>query len=923
MNAPLELRLLEDSPAVAVALFVPGDTESLLRVIRRKSVGSRWLVMHAVRDGFVVELPTPSEERIPGTVPLRLLAGRLYVPCGTDLSPALLPDEAAALTRHRGLLFLPGGECFELSAQALTPADVLRLPLSPTLHPAQPLPSRPTRPSELREVRFLSDGAPTAVVEPGGAGISVETPRPPGTGPMTELASGATARLGRWLIQLGNKVGWKGLAELGAALIAKAVEVAPRVSEMVIGKQAAALQELLRRFREGDTEEALKRALPLNNKGGGRGGQVADNADLPHNSLLFDLRHLLGQGRASPLLWQHNDDAYHELQSEYRKAAEKAVACGDHHRAAFIFGRLLGEWQTAADVLMRGGMHREAATIYLEVTHDLLAAARAFEACGEYEKALELYQNRSAHVPAGDLLKRMGEMERALAQYRLASDHEAAMGHHVQAAEMMLRLANRSDLAEEYLIAGWAQRPRHSAGGCLLRLAELRAIPPHGKPDALIALIDEADAYFAAVEDVPLARGFYNELARLTTQSSGTPVQPWMDTVRDRALLGLTQQLRQLGGQGATRPQMVANLFNMALWPAALLRDAEIALGRLGGGGAAGRGTRMRVHRGVVTAACGARGQGDVFVGYEDGKVVHYAPQTRTGTILSQEERKGPVLGLSTSAEGRLLVQLMPGMDTEATAFMNLRYPETWGVIGSRSLGKGDARLSPVAKTRGETGGDGRPLLGVRNDRTLSYLGGYDLIREHSISVGPNLLAALILDSRSMVRAQASTVLVYPDSLRWPLLPAASETGRGESELLPASLLSQPLPLPWHLDDPAIPGLPSFDWLISPSGQLEIAGVLGTGELGWTSARVLSLGTVTRWFRKTGHWRAVALVGPGVLAGVQDDAVIVLAAGEYSPIVRGEIKVSLPGACACFHLPQSRELLVVCEDGDCVRVPLP
>ena len=73
------------------------------------------------------------------------------------------------------------------------------------------------------------------------------------------------------MVRLGQMLGIQGLSGLGVGWIGKALSLAPRLSEDLLGRQAAALRDLLREFREGDLERALRRALPLGEPGGTRG----------------------------------------------------------------------------------------------------------------------------------------------------------------------------------------------------------------------------------------------------------------------------------------------------------------------------------------------------------------------------------------------------------------------------------------------------------------------------------------------------------------------------------------------------------------------------------------------------------------------------------------------------------------------------
>src|SRR5262249_6703652 len=152
----------------------------------------------------------------------------------------------------------------------------------------------------------------------------------------------------------------------------------------------------------------------------------------------------------------------------------------------------------AAAALERGGLHHDAAILYLQMLGDAAAAARAFEAAGEIDRALDLYVLGNDFVMAGDLLTRAGEPERALEHYRRAAAAASARGDFLPAGEVLLQRAKRPDLAEVYFRAGWDMRSGSAVSqGCLLHLLDLYARLSH--PADLLeltSLIDQADNFF-------------------------------------------------------------------------------------------------------------------------------------------------------------------------------------------------------------------------------------------------------------------------------------------------------------------------------------------------------------------------------------------------------------------------------------------
>src|SRR5690242_16747752 len=64
--------------------------------------------VYYVQGGVLIKLTDTGSAGLPFAVRLRSLSPDLFLPVDAELSPALLPDEARALVRQRGLLFLPG-----------------------------------------------------------------------------------------------------------------------------------------------------------------------------------------------------------------------------------------------------------------------------------------------------------------------------------------------------------------------------------------------------------------------------------------------------------------------------------------------------------------------------------------------------------------------------------------------------------------------------------------------------------------------------------------------------------------------------------------------------------------------------------------------------------------------------------------------
>ena len=504
-------------PLPAVALLVPSrDPADLLAICARLGLDPSGRVF-AVAPGFLLRLERPLFELFPGTIRLRELTSALYLPVDAELTPGLLDDEAAGLVRDRGLVFLPGGRTLWFDRRAAVALGALLVAKQRARRGWSSLPEPRRLTERLDQIALeLPEPPPEALYQAlkeemrqGNRGRRErhgEEAR--GDGADQAACTGKTDTDGTGGSQAGKaQHAQAGGASPGAApgeaadagAAARSLESTfgemLQTFQLFLGKSGAALsmlkekiqwewvdhsallKKLVREFREGDEERALRRAVPF-----ARPDEpwVPVRAQwLPWSRAVYNLAELLrrpGRGEAVPVRFAR-DDVSRELAQEYRKAALRALVQGDFRRAAYIYGILLGDDRMAANALQRGGLHHDAAILYLKKLNDRAAAAAAFEAAGQVDRALGLYRQLVQHETAGDLLRRLGDEEAAIAEYlRAAEQHAASVPpNHLDAGLLIQQKARRPDLALDYFQKGWERRPAADAGLCALALAGIHA----------------------------------------------------------------------------------------------------------------------------------------------------------------------------------------------------------------------------------------------------------------------------------------------------------------------------------------------------------------------------------------------------------------------------------------------------------------
>lgn len=691
MKLEYRLRRKPADRAVSALYFEHVPVLSLLQTCAKLGLDPAYRTFR-VADGLLVKLDSHSPTLIASdAIRLWAVAPNLLVPIDAELVPSLLEDEAAGLTRDRGLVFLPNREPLAFDPNNAVETNQLLAGRRRRVRPWMALPGPRRLATRIEEILVTLPGnaldpnvdertIDDAVFDPEKTDVGSEPRRPEASGPVANLTGSSLLGAGRWVLKLGQAFGFKGLAALGANMIRHAMEIAPRLGESVLGAQEAALRALLKEFREGNAERAMRHALPLNDPAHLRGAEIDRGASLPTHNLKYTLDDMLsGNDRGPGRVWIGGQSLINELAREYRQAAEQALRQGDHRRAAFIYGKLLHDYRMAAHTLLRGGLYRDAAAVFLARLGDTRSAALALESAGDVDGALKLYRSNADHVAAGDLLRKIGEEEAALGEFQIAAERLASSNAGPLAAgDLLISKTGRTDLAQRFFQAGWNERPARNAILCAHRLAQIFA--DQGRVRDLFDFLAEADAFFLAPGQDQAAGLFYNELVCLADVPRMAEAR---EDLRDHALMSLATKVRQNERADVRPGNVLAALFGQpGVWSPALLTDAEFALT------AALRAVEkpcdpvplstpselVRVGSSAVTATCSALISGEILLGYENGDVYCYRPATSEIALVGTGNL--PVISLAVDSKGRYVVVLRAEIEAKEDPVSDAHPPD-------------------------------------------------------------------------------------------------------------------------------------------------------------------------------------------------------------------------------------------------------
>lgn len=907
MNAPFTLTRTETLAATS-ALWLPlATTRELVECLIALS-HEPWPRVFALARGFLIVLDAPDARAFaPGAIRLRALADHLFAPLDAALGVALLDDERRALTQRAGLLLLPG-EALEFDHASPVPLRAL-MALHLTRQDWRPLPQLPPRAERIESITLNFPDLPDDMLNAGGAGIGEQPPRPDDASFGDKLKGQANVAAGKALAGLGKLFGLGGLTRKGADMIGKGLNSAPRLAEKFFGSQEAALRDLLRKFQNGQIDDALRRAIPFNQQGS-RGGVNTDSGNLPFNNIFYSLGNILGGSDRGPAgVWFAQEDVTAALMKEYRKAASEAAKKGDHRRAAFIYGKLLGDYREAANALMAGGLYHDAAQLYLLKLNDPLAAARAFESAGEIDKAVTLYRERHEHALAGELLMRAGEEDAAVGEFKQAAEYMVARGDFHAAGRLMLDKARRRELAREFFERGWRERAGANAPVCGQALLELYA--EESDPARLVAHVEEAARFYGPDGHQAHAGRFFNRLAELSERKNLKSVR---EDLRDKALVMLAAKLRQRAGYMSGNA--VAETFGAGLWAPALVNDARFAVRREGERlrelpAKAPQASAIRMGHGRVTALCFAQHSDEVFAGFENGEVVTLRPTDGAVLTLARVER--PVIGLAATQDGDAVLVLSIGEEE------GLQEMFTLARLGSRF-----GHATPAKRLTEE-----RILCVTRSGSEY-----WSVLAESDGSLSLRKGLAQSFDSLPALGTRdenVSAVIIEPTFRRLDATLAIITLNYGDDSVHYYPSITREehdsAVLGWHPAWPFAAPLHSvpISHLRTRHDELELCGTNARGYVFWSrltlsESRIESV--ETKLCGSKGEYRCAALTRSGHVAAIAELRVDLFTRQGNEMALKQSIKADLRGALAAHYAKITEELLIVCEDGRLMRVPL-
>lgn len=254
--------------------------------------------------------------------------------------------------------------------------------------------------------------------------------------------------------------------------------VASRVGKLIGYQQGAYLRRMMEMFEQGNLDEALRNALPLD----GLGQSLGQAFSAPNRRSSLQVSGRIGAVSSINL----GDDLQQHLRRLYRTSFEKLDRQGRIDEALFVLAELLNARQEAIDYLVKHGRHAQAAELALGWDLPAGMIIRLLMLAGDTNRAVLVARRDSAFSEA---IQQLQPSHSALADSLRLEWGRALVdaGDWLRAVDVVWPLPHAREQAGQWLLA--AER----AGACL----SARALVQRA-----VLLPDTVERYEAQIEEL-------------------------------------------------------------------------------------------------------------------------------------------------------------------------------------------------------------------------------------------------------------------------------------------------------------------------------------------------------------------------------------------------------------------------------------
>ncbi len=269
--------------------------------------------------------------------------------------------------------------------------------------------------------------------------------------------------------------------------------IASRMSKLIGWRQGSYLRKMLQMFEDGDLQEALRHALPIDATGPMRGQAFSS----PGRRSDLQLSNASDGGTHFGL----PDELREHLRKLYRQSFERLDRAGKIDEALFVLAELLNAKQEALDYLERHQRHMQAAELALAWDMPSATIVRLLLLAGDWQRAVQVAR-RDADFAAAVAALETTKPELAVKLRLVWGEALAERGQWLTAMETVWPIPQARNLAMHWLQAAEAAGEVLSARA-LVRRAERLPDTLERYSERLLALSEpdaQADARYAMAE---------------------------------------------------------------------------------------------------------------------------------------------------------------------------------------------------------------------------------------------------------------------------------------------------------------------------------------------------------------------------------------------------------------------------------------
>ena len=230
--------------------------------------------------------------------------------------------------------------------------------------------------------------------------------------------------------------------------------------EQLYNRNQNEMDKLMKLLKD-NPEEALKYAIPLDEAGSSRGGEISSINLSMRNYDFSSFKSLVSRSSGTSGSYTMDNNSYYTLRNQYFETARKLIEKKEYMKASFVYIKLLKDYHSAVSMFEDAKMYQEAASICLELLEDKKRAAVCYEKGNMTTHAIDLYKELKEYEKVGDLYSSINQQKNADKFYEIVAGEYTQTNQFLKASLIYRKKMHQPERGQQLLLESWRNAKTH------------------------------------------------------------------------------------------------------------------------------------------------------------------------------------------------------------------------------------------------------------------------------------------------------------------------------------------------------------------------------------------------------------------------------------------------------------------------------